>query len=268
MILVASLALATGLQVSPACSWERPGVRRYTGDLVSSVDHYTDIPAATRAKLKQRLANPAAYDDHVLITRDAIEGSGPYDAEIKGMHFGDNQVCGSVTRQSWAATDTQRGLVYCEDGHCLLVPSVCGNLALVARQGPAGPSRPPIAAAPPAGATPGAGPPLSPAESFELPTAPTGAGMTTGAAGTELAPGALAAGGVPAVPAVPSFESPMPLVPPPSVTVAGLNPGLGVPTALPPPVVVPPVAAVPEPSVGALLLAGVAALAWRRRGRP
>jgi hypothetical protein len=255
MVLITSLALAAGMQVVPDCSWDRPGLNRYTGDLVASVDHYADLPAGTRDKLKRRLANPSSYDDQVLIKRDSIEGAAQYGASIESMHFGDNQVCRNVTRASWKATDTQRGLVYCEDGHCLIVPSVCGNLGRVARLSPPGG---------PAGDGPkvaGGSPP--PAE-FVLPTEPTGAGIPPGAGQPDVVGSSTSSSGTSAY-AGDSFTaksaepSLMSLTPPAAVTTGGFSPGVRVAVQLPP------VAAVPEVPSSALLLAGVGALAWSRR---
>ena len=56
-----------------ACSWNRPGVDPFMGDVVAAVDRYRDIPADVRARLKTRMAK-RQYDDLVSIRRDSIDG--------------------------------------------------------------------------------------------------------------------------------------------------------------------------------------------------
>jgi hypothetical protein len=102
------------------------------GDLVAAVDRYQDIPAATRAKLKARM-QARRYDEIVDIRRDAILGRYDYGPQIRDMHFGTGQVCQSVSRAKWKDTALERGLVYCEDGQCLLVPTVCRNVSRITR---------------------------------------------------------------------------------------------------------------------------------------
>ncbi|MDT7834013.1 MHFG family PEP-CTERM protein [Aquabacterium sp. OR-4] len=137
MSLALAVAVAAAPATLPACSWDRPGHRPFTGDLVAAVDRYADIPAPVRARLKARMAQ-RQYDEIVEIRRDRIDGRrGSYQAEIRDMHFGSGQVCGTVTRAGWPAQALERGLVYCEDGHCLLVPTVCRNLSRIQRNGPA-----------------------------------------------------------------------------------------------------------------------------------
>ncbi len=106
------------------------------GDVVAAVDRYRDIPAPVRATLKARMA-ARQYDEIVSIRRDRIEGRARYDAAIRDMHFGTGQICGTVTRARWNEAAQERGLVYCESGHCLLVPTVCRNVSRITRQGPA-----------------------------------------------------------------------------------------------------------------------------------
>jgi PEP-CTERM motif len=102
------------------------------GDLVAAVDRYPDIPVATRAKLQARMA-ARRYDEIVDIHRDRIVGRHAYGAEIRDMHFGNGQVCRSVSRGKWTAQTLERGLVYCEDGQCILVPTVCRNVSRITR---------------------------------------------------------------------------------------------------------------------------------------
>lgn len=121
-----------------SCSWDRPGHNQFTGDVVASVDRYTDIAAPTRAKLKRRMA-ARAYDEIVTIRRDAIYGSAVYLPEIRDMHFGSGRVCRSVTRAKWSDSMVERGLVYCEDGQCILVPTVCRNVSRITKIDDGGP---------------------------------------------------------------------------------------------------------------------------------
>lgn len=135
MSLLIAAVLATTPAPTPACSWNRPGHRAFTGDVVAAVDRYQDIPAPVRARLKQRMAT-RQYDEIVTIGRDTISGRYRYSAQIRDMHFGDGQVCRTVDRSAWSSSAQERGLVYCEDGHCILVPTVCRNVSRVHREGP------------------------------------------------------------------------------------------------------------------------------------
>lgn len=134
MSLLATLALAASASTAayPSCSWDRPGVNPFMGDLVAAVDRYADIPKATREKLQARMRE-RRYDEIALITRDGVKGAHAYGAEIRDMHFGNGSICRTVTRAKWSATHEERGLVYCEDGHCLIVPTVCRNLSRISR---------------------------------------------------------------------------------------------------------------------------------------
>lgn len=124
-----------------ACDWNAPGHNPFMGDVAAAVDAYQDMPAATRARLRQRMAE-RAYDDVVRIRRDSIEGRRTYRSDIRDMHFGSGQRCATVDRSRWTAQAEERGLVYCEDGHCVLVPTVCRNVSRIrladAAAGPGG----------------------------------------------------------------------------------------------------------------------------------
>ncbi len=139
MALLASIALAaagagTG-NVLPHCSWDKPGVNPFMGDVVAAVDRYQDIPAATRERLKARMQK-RDYDELVTIQRDGIKGQAQYGSEIRDMHFGANSVCKTVSRAKWTQKYEERGLVYCEDGQCILVPTVCRNVSRIQRLSP------------------------------------------------------------------------------------------------------------------------------------
>lgn len=128
-LLLASAAM-TAAAMMPACSWNAPGRHPYRGTAMEAVSRYVDIPAATRHRLAAKIAAGSA-DDDVIISRDAIEGRSSYDPAITGMHFGRRTVCERVTRERWPATAREPAKVYCADGHCLIVPRICGNISRV-----------------------------------------------------------------------------------------------------------------------------------------
>ena len=136
MSLLFAAALAVSATTLPACSWDRPGVDPYIGNVVTAVDRYTDIPEPVRAALKKRMAS-RQYDDIAVIRRDTVVGQHLYSPEIRDMHFGQGQICRTVTRTQWTPTTEERGLVYCESGHCIIVPTVCRNVSRVTRLPPA-----------------------------------------------------------------------------------------------------------------------------------
>jgi hypothetical protein len=259
-----SLALAATIAASaaalPVCSWDRPGQNPFVGDVVAAVDRYTDIPAPVRTDLKKRIAE-RRYDEIAVIKRDAITGRHKYAPEIREMHFGRGKVCGTVTRAKWSDAAEELGLVYCESGHCILIPTVCRNVSRITRL----PDSPATAAesAAPAAPEPAA---MSMAEApadGELIFDPPGAGGTLA-----LAPlGAIEPGGV--VPIVPGLPGPgdggsgfPPLFP--------LWPSIpDGPAFRPSPLPSVPLPPIPEPSSTLLMLVGLAGLvglrALRRR---
>ncbi len=138
LLLVAGQATATVAYVPrmervAACSWDRPGHNPFMGDVVAAVDRYTDIPTAVRVRLKQRM-QARQYDDFVDIRRDSISGRTAYEPTIRDMHFGLDRVCRQVTRERWSAQMHERGVVYCEQEHCILVPTVCRNVSRIHRR--------------------------------------------------------------------------------------------------------------------------------------
>lgn len=114
------------------CNWDRPGHNPFMGEVVPAVDRYADIPAPVRTRLKERIA-ARRYDEIVEIRRDSIRGRHDYRPEIRDMHFGLDRVCREVTRSAWTDAMRERGLVYCESGHCILVPTVCRNVSRIER---------------------------------------------------------------------------------------------------------------------------------------
>jgi hypothetical protein len=254
------------------CSWNHPGVNPFMGDVVGAVDRYADIPAPVRARLKERIAR-RDYDDIVSIKRDSIRGKADYGNAISDMHFGTHQVCHSVTRAEWTAQMEERGLVYCEQGQCILIPTVCRNVSRIARND-AGGTRPanatgPVAAAPADAAVddpalfadplalPAFGSEAWPMDAFD----PAGT-SDLGDPGNAAAPGSFAGD--------PGFGGP------PSIAGGAEPPGMvviGGPVPRPtgtsgdPGDPSPPVSPVPEPQTWVLLLGGLALLAWRARAR-
>jgi hypothetical protein len=286
------------------CSWDRPGRNPYSGDVVAAIDRYRDIPTPVRMKLKQRMA-ARDYDDLVDIRRDRVEGKFQYAAAIRDMHFGGGKVCREVSRARWTDKTHERGLVYCESEHCILVPTVCRNVSRVDR------ALPLVAGdrlmAPPGGVPTEA---MSPGERREAaaaaaPASP--AGREAAAAAPPIASSfaeGVAGAAVPLFP-VPAGQNPLGDGPLPGGVIAQ-PPGDGAPPAsdpgaLPfPPIIIvpggggsvvvlppdagggggggggsappvpgdpgtPPVTPIPEPSTWALLLAGLAMVAWTVR---
>lgn len=186
-----SLALVVALTLSPTataghCSWDSPGVDPFMGRVPAAVDRYTDIPADVRERLKARMTK-RQYDEMATIRRDSITGKFKYSSEIRDMHFGQGRVCNTVSRSKWAPEAVERGLVYCEAEHCIIVPTVCRNVSRVTRlpgpgtEAPGGPkAEAPDGKAVPLAAADAAGP-------GELVFDPPGAGETFSEASQPLA---------------------------------------------------------------------------------
>ena len=152
------LVLSTLLAASPAaCSWAHPGANPYRGDPAHALADF-DLPEATRAKLRTMMA-AHGYTDVATITRDDIVGARSY-TDLREMHSGGGRMChGSVDRSAWSAKRRERGLVYCADDACVIVPTICNNVSLVSRE----PARVAPSDDGPIDIEPAAGPPATPA---------------------------------------------------------------------------------------------------------
>ena len=288
-LLVAATGLPTQARVDnpaapgvtmPSCSWDRPGHDPFTGDVVNAVDRYRDIPADVRSRLKARMAT-RDYDDVVSIRRDSITGNAKYGSTIHDMHFGTRRVCHSVTRDSWTASMEERGLVYCDGGQCILVPTVCRNVSRITRaevspahaeggipdDAPAPllaldaePSfvapdemKGPLRSGGPVGADVGT--------PYTLPAQPDSPGTLSG---TTLPPSGPDSGTAPLPPGAPLFVSRNIAIPAPGVPGTQLLPPTPgeIATEAPLPVAV---TSVPEPQTLVLMLSGLGAIALLRR---
>ncbi|MBI3155865.1 MAG: MHFG family PEP-CTERM protein [Burkholderiales bacterium] len=260
-LIAATALLAT--TAAPSCSWDSPGRDAFRGDVVAAVDYYRDIPPDTRARLKARMARHA-YDEVADIRRDRIEGRHEY-VDLRDMHFGRGGVCRQVSRQRWTEHALERGLVYCEDGHCLIVPTVCGNLSRVTRV-----ERPEVATA--RAEQPDAahedGPPRVAQQADDgapLEFEPPGAGPAAGPSFQDGAAPAPAGGGAGDMPGQPAAGNPDGSGARPWGPIAGPGPWDPGPRLDIVPVIEPPPPPIPEPGTALLWLGGLAALAASRR---
>lgn len=275
LALVAALAL-TAPGAAASCSWDKPGMDPFMGNVPAAVDRYTDIPEAVRERLKARM-RVRNYDEIATIRRDSISGRERYDAEIRDMHFGQGRVCRTITRAKWTPEMVERGLVYCESEHCIIVPTVCRNVSRITRLSTPGrdvPGLPPIAGLDPVEPAGLDMAPLSVALLDGLDTGPLlfdppGAGNPPSSddgplSGFDPLPGSggfIPFGGPPRS----ALDVPPGVLPPGGGTIGGGGVLPPVPPASPPPTVNTPVPEIPEPSTWLLWLAGLAGLAWVRR---
>jgi MYXO-CTERM domain-containing protein len=133
MSLGLELILSTAMVAAPAgCSWAHPGANPYRGEPARALADF-DMPSATRHRLREMMA-AHRYTDVATITRDDITGAHGY-TDLREMHSGRGIVChGAVDRTAWSATRRERGLVYCADDVCVIVPTICNNVSLVSRK--------------------------------------------------------------------------------------------------------------------------------------
>jgi hypothetical protein len=118
-----------------ACAWNAPGADPYRGPVAESVaaavQRY-DMTTQARAELvqKARLLQP---DGIIVIQRDGITSTDGVATDLKDMHFGKpGRVCkGLVVRDKWRDNQAETALVYCAQGECIAVPTICGNVSRV-----------------------------------------------------------------------------------------------------------------------------------------
>jgi hypothetical protein len=141
LITAAALAAAT---IIAHCPWPDRGHDKFMGDVPSAVDTYTDIPKATRDTLKAKMRDPRRYDDVAHITATGVRSERWEYGPLTMMHFGAGRtICRTVDTSMWTATDPgERALIYCADGHCIAVPTVCRNVSRIARLRPVTPPQP------------------------------------------------------------------------------------------------------------------------------
>lgn len=107
------------------CSWNAPGTNPYMGEVPAAIEKY-NIPASAKAALKSKMLG-LQYDDVVSIRKYGVDGY----INFRNMHFGKGQVCATIDMSKWKTTDEERGLVYCAEGFCILVPTVCRNVSQI-----------------------------------------------------------------------------------------------------------------------------------------
>lgn len=129
------LSIIGAVAISASCAWDQPrGTHAITAVPPSAlVDNYQDIPRATRDRIKARM-DALKYDDIAEIRQGSILGEWRYSG-LRDMHFGarGQKMCREVSLAGWTPEETERSLIYCEDGHCIAVPSVCRNVSRITR---------------------------------------------------------------------------------------------------------------------------------------
>ena len=281
MSFITELALSTVVAFSPqltTCSWDKPGVNPYQGNVVAALENYRDMTNDTRAALKAKMVHQK-YDDVVIIRRDTIKGKDEYYPDITDMHFGKNKVCKTVTRAKWTTTAEQRALVYCAKDECIIVPLICRNVSRVRLKNP------PVIIPPVVVIEPqiSQGPPiyLPPGPAY---TPPGGGGfyIPPGGGGFYIPPYSGWGSGYPHGGSVPptsgSGKPPVVTTPPVAVPPMVVTPPVTNPPVITPPVdLLPPTyfppsppdnpTHVPEPETYMLFLLGLAAMLLTRRPR-
>lgn len=245
--------LAATLLAVASCSWSNPGHDRFMGT-DAAVEDFRDIPAPVRARLRERMRKHD-FDDIATISADNIKGAAEY-GDLRNMHFGQNKMCGTVERK-WKPDHKEMGIVYCEAEHCVIVPTVCGNIAMVTR-------RTPLAGRPNEGAVGATGGGSAPGVAMGDPgidyeaLPPTGAGSSTNNAPATFAGGSAVSGTTGGSYGSGAYASSVPVLGAGSIGYGG---GFIGPAAVTP--------AVPEPATWASLLGGLALVAGlaRRRAR-
>jgi hypothetical protein len=111
------------------CEWSNPGYNRYTGTTIQAISQL-GLPQPVVKELQAKVV-AKNYDDQVKIGKSFIQGKYNYLPDISYMHFGTDRVCKVVTRTKWDWGHEESGLVYCVGDSCVLIPAVCGNVALI-----------------------------------------------------------------------------------------------------------------------------------------
>jgi hypothetical protein len=118
------------------CNWNNPGADPARGPTVAVVSRavasygFDSQDRALIVSKAQRIAN----DGFVRVKRDGIETTtGSVATNLRDMHYGkDGRWCaGPVKRDKWADDDVQGGLVYCGRTNCIVIFTVCGNVARI-----------------------------------------------------------------------------------------------------------------------------------------
>lgn len=116
------------------CSWDNPGADPYRGPVETTVaaavaryEFPKPVQAVLVAKVR-RLDNDAI----VRIPKDGLYSPTGTAAGLRDMHFGKDRMCsGPVARTKWTADRTEVALVYCEQGYCIAMPVICGNVSRI-----------------------------------------------------------------------------------------------------------------------------------------
>lgn len=132
-ILALALLLTTHAHAETACSWKDRGVDPFRGNTSMAILREPSVPLQTRWQLL--MAYRTQSPERLHIWRDAITGErgGLYSQHLTGMRFGRDRRCEAVDRSSWAELDGEPANAWCVQGHCLVIPDVCGNVAFTRR---------------------------------------------------------------------------------------------------------------------------------------
>ena len=117
-----------------ACSWDNPGADPYrapVGPSVAAAVARYNFPKPVQTALTAKVRRMDS-DALVKIGRDSLTSATGTATNLRDMHFGKDRVClGPVLRSKWEASRTESALVYCEQGYCIAVPVICGNVSRI-----------------------------------------------------------------------------------------------------------------------------------------
>lgn len=114
------------------CNWTRPGADPYRGPdhkIKQALANY-NFPATVQIELYnkiRKLESSAVMD----IGRDTLTATKGTASNLRDMHWGSGLCKGEVLRTQWPEHHVESALIYCAQGHCVAVPTVCGNIARV-----------------------------------------------------------------------------------------------------------------------------------------